>query len=314
METMKAVRIHAYGGSEVLRYEDAPRPIPGNGEVLIRVHAAGVNPVDWKVRNGYLKDFLSHALPLIPGWDVSGVVEESGPGGTAFENGDEVYSRPDLARDGAYAEYIVARESEVVKKPMSVDHVHAAAIPLAALTAWQTLIDAAELRAGQKVLIHAAAGGVGHFAVQLAKWKGAYVVGTASKHNHDFLRELGADDVIDYRTTRFEDVVGEVDVVLDAIGGETQKRSWKVLKKGGILVSIVDPPSEEEAAARDLRSAFVFISPSAEQLTEIAGLVDSGKLRAIVNHEFSLADARRAQEMSEAGHTRGKIVLAVIPE
>ncbi|HUL12015.1 MAG TPA: NADP-dependent oxidoreductase [Methylococcaceae bacterium] len=312
MNTMKAVRIHAYGGPEVLRYEEVLRPEPGPGEVLIRVHAAGVNPVDWKIREGYLKQMLHHSLPLIPGWDVSGVVAAMGPGAVRLKAGDEVYSRPDIARDGAYAEYIVVGETEVALKPKTIDHVHAAAIPLAALTAWQSLFDAAGLGAGQKVLIHAAAGGVGSFAVQLAKWKGAQVIGTASKGNHDFVRNLGADEAIDYQTTRFEDMVRDVDVVFDTIAGETQKRSWKVLKKGGILVSILGQPSAEEAAAHGVRQASVFVQPSAMQLDEIAKLVDSGKLRPIVETVLPLAEARRAQELSQTGHTRGKIVLRVV--
>lgn len=312
MKTMKAVRIHTYGGPEVLKYEEAPRPEPSAGEVLVRVHAAGVNPVDWKIREGYLKAYLPHSLPLILGWDVSGVVESTGPGVTRLKAGDEVYSRPDIARDGAYAEYIVVREAEVALKPKSIDHIHAAAIPLAALTAWQSLLDAAGLSAGQTVLIHAAAGGVGSFAVQLAKWKGAHVIGTASKRNQALVRELGADETIDYQTTRFEDLVDEVDVVFDTIGGDTQKRSWKVLKKGGILVSILNPPSAEEAVAHGVRQASVFVQPSAAQLTELATLVDSGKLKPIVETVLPLSEARRAHELSQTGHTRGKIVLKIL--
>src|SRR5216683_2520023 len=239
MTTMKAVRIHTYGGPEVLRYEDAPRPVPAAGEVLIKIHAAAVNPVDWKVRAGHLKDMLKYQLPLIPGWDAAGVIEDVGAGVARLKRGDEVYTRPDISRDGTYAEYITVREPEVALKPKSLDHVHAAAIPLAALTAWQALFDAGGLSAGQRVLIHAAAGGVGSFAVQLAKWKGAYVIGTASAHNHEFLRGLGADETIDYTAVRFEDAVQDVDLVLDAMAGETQKRSWKTLKPGGILVSIL---------------------------------------------------------------------------
>lgn len=308
---MKAMRIHTYGGPDVLRYEDAPQPQPGPGEVLIRVQAAGVNPVDWKVREGHLQGFLQHALPLIPGWDVAGVIEAVGPGVCRLKTGDAVYSRPDISRDGAYAEYIVVRESEVALKPKSMDPIQAAAVPLAALTAWQALIDTADLQAGQTVLIHAAAGGVGHFAVQLAKWKGARVIGTASKHNHDFLRALGADELIDYRTTRFEEAVREVDVVLDTMAGETQQRSWRVVKKGGMLVSILSPPSKEEAAARDARPGYVFVQPSAAELEEIAGLADTGKLKAVVENVLPLAEARRAHELSQSGHVRGKIVLRV---
>jgi len=197
---MKAVRIHQYGGPEVLQYEEAPRPKPQPGEVLIRVHAAGVNPIDWKVREGHLQDFFPHTFPLILGWDLSGVVEQVGAGPAAvgrFKIGDEVYSLPDPLRDGAYSEYIAVRESEVALKPKSLHHGHAAAVPLAALTAWQALFDTAKLEPGQRVLIHAAAGGVGHFAVQLAKWKDAHVIATASSKNHSVLRELGADETID---------------------------------------------------------------------------------------------------------------------
>src|ERR1700675_2003988 len=219
MKKMKAVRIHTYGGPEVLKFEDAPRPEPAPGEVLIRVNAAGVNPIDWKIRSGYLKDHRPYVFPLILGWDVSGTIEANGLDGTRFKNGDEVYARSDIARNGAYAQYIVAKQVEVAQKPKVIDHIRAAAIPLAALTAWQALFDAGGLSAGQRVLIHAAAGGVGSFAVQLAKWKGAYVIGTASAHNHEFLRGLGADETVDYKAVRFEDEIHDVDMMLDAMAG-----------------------------------------------------------------------------------------------
>ncbi|HXX18604.1 MAG TPA: NADP-dependent oxidoreductase [Candidatus Acidoferrum sp.] len=311
MATMKAVRIHEYGGPEVLRYEDAPRPEPGPGEVLIRVHAASVNPVDWKVRAGYAKNMLKYKMPFIPGWDVSGVVETVGSGVSRLKVGDEVYSRPDISRDGTYAEYVVVKESEIALKPKSIDHVHASSIPLAALTAWQALFDGAKLSAGQTVLIHGAAGGVGTFAVQFAKMKGARVIATASKRNHDFLRSLGADELIDYNTTKFEDVVHDVDVVLDTITGETADRSYGVIKKGGVYVSILAPPSEEKAAAHGVRTHHTFVQPNVEQLNEIAKLVDSGKLKLTIEKVFPLAEARAAQELNAQGHTRGKIVLAV---
>ena len=306
---MKAIRLHEYGGPEVLRYEDAPRPEPGDGEVLVRVHATAVNPVDWKVRAGHVKDWLRYTLPLIPGWDFSGVVESAG---SLWKPGDEVYGRPDISRQGAYAEYIAVRETEIARKPKSVDHVHAAAIPLAALTAWQALFDAGGLKPGQKVLIHAAAGGVGHFAVQLAKWKGAHVAGTASGRNHDFLRGLGVDQPIDYTTARFEDVVHDADVVLDTMAGETRARSWGALKKGGILVTVLGQPSEEEARAHGVRAAGIFVQPNFGELTEIADLVDSGKLKAVVESVFPLADAAKAHELSQTLHVRGKIVLRVL--
>jgi NADPH:quinone reductase-like Zn-dependent oxidoreductase len=309
---MKAVRMHAYGGPEVLKYEDAPRPDPAPGELLVKVHAAAVNPVDWKVRAGYLKGFLNYTLPLIPGWDFSGTIEDIGAGVNGWKKGDAVYARPDLSRNGAYAEYIAVKASEVGHKPKSLDHEKASAIPLAALTAWQALFDAAGLKAGQKVLIHAAAGGVGTFAVQLAKWKGAHVIGTASASNHAFLRELGADELIDYNTTRFEDAVRGVDVVLDSMAGETRDRSWQVLKKGGILVTILGQPSQEDAAQHGVRGAGVFVQPNAAELDELAKLVDAGKLRPIIEAVLPLAEAGRAHEMNATLHTRGKIVLKVV--
>ena len=312
MDTMKAVRIHHYGGPEVLKFEDAPRPVPGFAEVLIRVHAAGVNPVDWKIRAGYLKKQRPYTFPLILGWDVSGVIEAVGPGATKFKTGNEVYSRPDIARDGAYAEYIAVKEAEVAFKPISFNHIQAGAIPLACLTAWQAIFDVGGLRADQKILIHGAAGGVGGFAVQLAKSKGAYVIGTASTRNQPYLRELGVDEPIDYEKTRFEDLVRGVEVVLDTVGGDTQKRSWKVLRKGGILVSIVAPPSPDEAAKSGVRQAFIFVTPNGRELREIAELADSGKLKPVDETIMPLSEAQEAHELSQTGHTRGKIVLHVV--
>jgi NADPH:quinone reductase-like Zn-dependent oxidoreductase len=310
MQTMMAVRMHRYGGPEVLVYEEVLRPKLARDEVLVRVIAAAVNPVDWKIREGYLREMLPHTLPLIMGWDVSGVIEAVGADVTRFHVGDEVYSRPDLLRDGTYAEYAVIREAEVAFKPKSVDHLHAAAVPLAGITAWKVIIEAAGVTAGQRVLIHGAAGGVGSYAVQLAKWRGARVIATASAHNHDYLRQLGADETIDYRSQRFEEA-RDVDAVFDTIGGETQGRSWGVLKKGGILVSIIAPPSAEQAAAHGVRQAFVFIQPDAAVLGELAKLVDTGKLRVYVETVLPLAEARRGQELSQGGHARGKIVLKV---
>jgi NADPH:quinone reductase-like Zn-dependent oxidoreductase len=308
--TMKAIRIHNYGGSEVLKYEEAPRPEPGEGEVLIRVHATSVNPIDWKVREGHMKEFWPHKFPLILGWDLSGVVEELGRGVCRFKIGDEVYSVPDPTRNGAYADYIVVRESELALKPNSLDHIRAAAVPLAALTAWQSF-DTAHLQPGQRVLIHAGSGGVGHFAVQLAKWKGAYVFATASTKNQDLLRKLGVDEPIDYTQQRFEDIARKIDVVLDTLGGETQERSWSVLKKGGVLVSLVQPPSEEKAKELGVRAAIIGAQPNGAQLAEIAKIIDSGKLAPVIDRILPLSEARRAHELSQSGHTHGKIALRV---
>lgn len=311
METMKAIRIHKYGGPGELQYEEAPRPEPGHGEVLVQVHATSVNPVDWKIREGYLKERLGLRLPMIPGWDFSGTIQEVGPGVRRFKQGDDVFGRPDMGRDGSYAEYIVVRESEIALKPKSIDDVHAAAIPLTGLTAWQALFDTAKLEAGQTVLIHGASGGVGSFAVQLAKWKGAHVIGTASSYNQEFLKDLGVDQAIDYVTQRFEIIVHDVDVVLDTRGGDTQNRSWQVLKKGGILVSIISPPSEEQAKLIGVRCAHVFVQPDSVELEELSKLVDSGKIKPYVETVLPLTEAKRAHEMSQTGHTRGKIVLTI---
>jgi NADPH:quinone reductase-like Zn-dependent oxidoreductase len=284
------------------------RPAPGANEVLIKVKAASVNPFDWKVRAGYKKDIFPLTFPATLGSDVSGTVEEVGPGAARFKRGDEVYASLGL-EGGGYAEYAVAKEEIVAKRPSTLDHLQAAAVPVAGLTAWQTLFEVAQLRAGQKVLIHAAAGGVGSFAVQFAKAKGAYVIGTASSRNQAFLRELGVDKAVDYQKTRFEDVVRDADVVLDTIGGDTQERSFKALKKGGILVSIVQPPSQELAAKYGVRALFYAGHPSSSNLAEIAGLIDAGKVKTVVETVLPLAEARRAHELSQSGHARGKIVL-----
>jgi NADPH:quinone reductase-like Zn-dependent oxidoreductase len=308
---MKAVRISNYGGIEALAYENAPRPTPGDGEILIRVSSTSVNPFDCAVRAGYLSSYFNYTLPLILGTDVSGIVEEVGKGVATFRRGDEVYARAGVTRDGAYAEYVVAPASDVARKPKSLDHIHAAAIPHVTLTAWQALFELANLTQGQTILIHGAAGGVGHIAVQLAKLHGAKVIGTASG-NIDFLKELHIDQAIDYSSTRFEEVVDKVDVVLDTIGGDTQERSWGVLKPGGMLVSTVQQPSEESAAAHGVRQAMVFSSPPiGKVLTEVAEMVDSGKIKPHVSTVLPLQEIQKAHEMIEGKHTRGKIVLQI---
>jgi NADPH:quinone reductase-like Zn-dependent oxidoreductase len=312
MTFMKAVRIHNYGGPDVLAYEDAPRPKAGPGEVLIRVHATTVNPFDCAARAGYLTGYFNYTFPLIVGTDVSGVIEEVGEGVTNFSAGDSVYARTGVFRDGANAEYAVAFASDVAKKPQSLDYVHSAALPHVTLTAWQGLYELANLSAGQTVLIHAAAGGVGHIAVQLAQLRGAKVIGTASTHL-DFIKELGVDIAIDYATMAFEDSVKDVDVVFDLVGGETQQRSWKVLKAGGILISTVQPPSEETAAAHGVRQGFIVSAPPVTQtLTEVAALVDAGKLKPTVYGILPLREIRIAHEMIERRHMMGKLVLKVV--
>lgn len=308
---MKAVRIHEYGDRSVLRFEECPIPQISDDEVLIRVIATAVNPVDWKIRKGYLKEMIPYDLPLILGWDVAGVIEETGQNVKGFSPGDLVYSRPDLTRNGTYAEYVSVRENEIALKPETISFMEAASIPLAGITAWEAVINSGEIRAGQSILIHAASGGVGSLAVQLAKWKKAHVIATTSERNRTLVNSLGADEVIDYRSINFKDVVRDVDVVFDTLGGQVQEDSWSVLKPRGTLVSIIQPPSEERAKQSDAIGKFVFIQPSAAILRELAKLIDCGVVRPIVGAEFSLKDISRAHELSESGRARGKIVIHV---
>ena len=311
---MKAVRIHEFGGLDSLRVEDVPTPEPREGEVLVRIHAAGINPVDWKTCAGEgIASRLEDPFPFIPGWDVSGVVEALGAGVSDFQAGDPVCG---MVRwhwgGGGYAEYVAAPAADLVAKPHTLDDSQAAGLPLAALTAWQALFDAAGLQAGQTVLIHAAAGGVGHLAAQLATWKGARVIGTASAHNQAFLRELGVHRIIDYNETRFEEAAKDVDVVLDCVGGEIQERSWGVLKPGGMLASIRGRPDAEQAEAHGVRAQHVSVRTEQAQLRAIADLANEGRLRVHVHETLPLDEVRKAHEMSKTGHTRGKLVLRAL--
>ncbi|MFN0012734.1 MAG: NADP-dependent oxidoreductase [Phycisphaerales bacterium] len=308
--TMRAARISAYGGPELLKVEEVPRPTVGLSDVLVRVHAAGVNPVDWKIQQGMLAGFAPKP-PATLGQDVSGIVEAVGDKVAGFKVGDEVFAYLSLQRGGAFAEYASIPESELALKPKSLDHMQAAAVPLAALTAWQALIDTAKLQPGQTVLIHAGAGGVGHFAVQIAKAQGAKVIATASETNQSFLKELGADIAIDYKAAKFEDIAKDVDIVLDPIGGDTLERSYQVLKPGGFLVSIVGPPDQAKLQARGATGAGILVKPSGKQLAELAAFIDTGKVKPHVSATFPLADIAKAFEQSQTGRTRGKIVLTV---
>lgn len=308
---MKAARIHAYGASSEIRIEDAPLPTLNDDDVLIRVVATSVNPVDWKIRKGYLKSFIPYEMPLTMGWDVSGVVEKTGPAVTKFKLGDAVYSRPDIRRNGAYAEYVAVRESEIAFKPTTISHVEAASLPLVSITAWESLFTAASLSKGQRVLIHAGAGGVGSIAVQLARAKGAHVTATASAGKAALVRSLGADEVIDYRSQDFSKLARDMDVVFDTIGGEVQEKSWSTLKPGGTLVSITDRPSEDRAKAEGKRAAYVFIDPNAPILTDLAAMVDLGQVRPLIAAEFGLNDTAKAQDFSETGRATGKVVIYV---
>jgi len=314
--TMRAVTIREFGGPEVLTAERVARPEPLPTEVLVRVHAAGINPVDWKTRAGQGMAGLQ-TLPTILGWDVSGVVEEVGFGVTTLAPGDEVYAMPWFPRAaGAYAEFVTAPSRHFARKPASIGHAEAAALPLAALTAWQALVDTAGVQAGQRVLVHAAAGGVGHLAVQFAKHLGAEVVATASAPRHAWLKELGADEVIDYTRQRFEDVTGEVDVVLDLIGAQddTDIRSVSVTRRGGLVVAIPAGVPERlatAAAQAGVRTSPFLVEPDSAALTTIAGLVDSGAVRVEVERTFALEEVAKAHDLGETNRTRGKLVLTV---
>ncbi|MBI3650988.1 MAG: NADP-dependent oxidoreductase [Acidobacteria bacterium] len=308
---MKAMRIHEYGGIDALKQEEIAKPQPAADEVLVKVQAASVNPVDWKISEGFGEGWLGYTLPHTLGCDVAGVVEAVGRATQKLHIGAAVFGYTNLAHEGTYAEYVLAKESEVTTKPAALDFIHAAAVPVSSLTAWQALFDIAGLAAGQKVLIHAAAGGVGSMAVQLAKVRGAVVIGTASARNADFVKGLGADEVIDYTTTRFEDAVQEVDVVFDLIGGDTQQRSYAVLKQGGILVSAVQPPDEAACKAARVRGEMVGVQPNASQLEEIKALIEAGKVNVSVEKVLPLDDAKQALTLSKQGRTRGKIVLTV---
>jgi len=303
---MKVVRAHEFGGPEVLKYEDISMPEPSQGEIRIRVIAAGVNPMDWKARQGALK----LPLPLVMGIDVAGTVDVLGPEVKAFKAGDHVFAKVSLGQ-GGYAEYTVTNPSQAALMPKSIGFIEAAAVPTAGLAAWQSLFDIAGLEKGQSVLIHGAAGGVGSFAVQFAKWKGARVIGTASRGNAEFLKSIGADVVIDYKAQQFEKVVHDLDVVLDTIGGDTFERSWGVLRPGGFLVTTVASVSKGAAEAHGVRAKGMLTRADGSELAQIAAVIDERHIKPIVTTVLPLSLARNAQEMSESGHTRGKIVLRV---
>jgi len=308
---MRAIQIQEFGDPEVLRVQEVSIPVPGPGELLVRVHAAAVNPVDTSIRAGRAGGLSGASLPYVPGFDVSGTVTAIGSGVDVFEVDDEVFAMVNLRRGGTYAEYVIILENEAALKPARVSHAEAAAIPLVALTAWQALFEVAKLQPGQTILIHAGAGGVGSIAVQLAKWRGARIIATASDYNHDFLRGLGVDVPVDYRTQNFENFASDVDVVLDPIGGDTQVRSLQTLKEGGILVSIVGLTSEGRNPSRNVRATSILVQPNSGQLSEIGGLIQNGIINPIVSYRFPLEQAPLAHEQSQTRRTRWKIVIEI---
>ena len=315
---MKAIAIPEFGGRDKLQLMDLPVPPVGVRDVLLQVKAAGVNPVDWKIREGFLRDMMPHEFPVILGWDAAGIVTKVGENVTRFKTGDEVYAYclTAVVHHGSYAQYIALPENNLALKPRTLPFEEAATIPLAALTAYQSLFDAADLQQGESVLIHAAAGGVGGFAVQLARHRGARVFGTASPSNHEYVKSLGADILIDYNTQDFRHVIretspGGVDVVLDCVGGDVVEQSLDILKAHGRLVTIAEAGLVKKLSERGVNAHFVFVAPNSSQLHEIAGLTESGKFSTHVSARFTLEEAAKAHELLESQHVRGKVVLRV---
>lgn len=312
-ERMNAVRIHRYGRPDVLAFESVPRPEVSPGKVLVRVAAAGVNPVDWKTREGGGAAAMIGSLPWIPGWDLAGTVVAAGAGVVDFVVGQRVFGMISFPAPGsAYAEYVVAEPPHLVSIPPNMDDISAAALPLAALTAWQALVEEAQVQPGERVLIHGAAGGVGHLAVQFARSLGATVYGTASASNVGFLRALGVERVIDYASEQFDEALSELDVVLDCVGGAVRDRSYGVLREGGRLVTLPDNPSLERAAAVGVRASRIVVRPEREHLQEVVRLWRIGEIKPEIDRVIPLSRAAEAHELSEAGHVRGKLVLDVI--
>ncbi len=304
---MKAVIINKYGDESVLNYTDVEIPTPKADEVLVKVHVAAVNPIDWKIRDG-LGEVIGLKLPVILGCEIAGTIEEVGGDVKDLKIGDAVYGYIG-SHTGGYAEYAIAKADEISLKPESLDFENTAAVALGALTSRQAIFDLANLESGQRILITGASGSVGSMAVQLAKAKGAYVIGTASGKNDDFIKGLGADEFIDYTKQKFEEIVKDVDVVFDTVGGDTLERAFQTLKKGGSLVTTVEPPSEEKAKEFGVTAAMVDAKASAKQLAEISRLIDEGKLKTHVGTVLPLAEVKKAHELSKGGHTSGKIVL-----
>ncbi|MBA2678883.1 MAG: NADP-dependent oxidoreductase [Ktedonobacteraceae bacterium] len=305
-QNIQAIRVHSYGDADQLKLEHIQRPEPQAGEVLVQVHAAGVNPMDWKIRRGYFKDVMPVRFPYIPGLEMAGVVEEVGPGVTAFQKGQAVYGQ---SMKGTYAEYIVAGVESLGLKPQSLSFDEAATVPVGATTAWQGLFDYGKLEAGQRVLIQGAAGGVGLFAVQFAKWKGAHVLATTSSTNVDFVRSLGAETVIDYTTTALADVVQDVDLAFALVGGPALEDSLQAIKRGGTLVTIAGQPATEKVQERGVHVTSFHTQVESDLLQTFARLIDEGQIKVAIEQIFPLSEASQAHELSQQGHGRGRIVL-----
>jgi NADPH:quinone reductase-like Zn-dependent oxidoreductase len=313
-QTMKAIVVHEFGGPEILKLEDVPVPAPKEDEMLIKVFAAGVNSFDGVLRSGKYAKVFKMQLPWIPGYDVAGTVEKVGDKVSKFKVGDPVYAFISIPRGGGYAEYAVAKQNQAALKPATLSFAEAAGVPSVALTAWQALIDKGNVQSGQTVLIHGASGGVGLFAIPIAKIHGAKVFATASTANQDFLKQLGADVAIDYKTQKFEDIAKEVDLVVDGVGGETLARSYSIVKKGGTLVSLVGRVDQVQLDKYGIRGVSLEAEYNGDELAQIGKLIDEKKIKVILSQIFPLADAAQAQAKADTGHARGKIVLKVREE
>lgn len=310
---MKAIVIDQYGSREELKERQMPKPLPKEGEVLIEMHATSINPIDWKLREGHLKEMMPFKFPIILGWDAAGIVSEIGPNVSTVNVGDRVFVRPETTADGTYAEYIVTQENLLAKIPDNISFEEAAAVPLAGLTAYQCLVDFVQLNGGDKVLIHAGSGGVGSLGIQIAKSLGYFVATTGSSKNEEYLKSLGADTVIKYDKQDFEKELNDYDLVVDSMGGEIQNKSFHVLKKGGTLVSIVQPPDENKAEEMGIRVKFHWLIPNGEQLKKLAELMEAEKLKPIVGSifDFSEQGLREAHALSESHHAKGKIIIKI---
>ena len=308
---MKAVVIEKYGGVDVLEIKDIPMPVVGEHDLLIEVYASSVNPVDWKIREGYLKDMIPYKFPLVLGWDVAGIVKEPGSHTGLFRAGDRVFSRTDIARNGTYAEYVAVDEGLVALMPDNLSFREAAAVPLACQTAWQALVEIAQVKQGDKVLVHAASGGVGTFAVQIAKYKGAHVAATCGTANTRLVKSLGADEVIDYSATDFSEALHDFDIVLDTMGGEIYRKSFRIVKKGGTVISLLERPDEALARESGAKAEYMFLQPDRKRLGQIATLLSEGKMKPVLGVVLPLEDVKKAHTISQPHHAKGKIVLTV---
>lgn len=311
---MKAIVIEAYGSSDQLIEKEVPKPTIEDNQVLVELHATSINPIDWKLREGYLQEKFPFTFPIILGWDAAGIIKETGSKVSNFQVGDHIFARPETTANGTYAEFTVVDENLLAKMPENLSFEEAASVPLTGLTAWQCLVDFSDIKSGDKVLIHAGSGGVGSFAIQIAKSFGAYVASTASEKNEAFLKELGVDEFINYKEEKFEEIVQDYDIVVDTMGGEIQEKSFGVLKKCGKLVSIVQPPDEEAAKSKGITAGFLWLEANGKELAELGNLIKKEQVKTHIGHTFPFSQEglREAHKLSESHHAKGKIVIKII--